>query len=80
MGPKGQPNEVPWDKKFIPPKTASYVILYPPMVREIFPKKLKSGNPEALGSGGPYKAEIWFPGTFMICLDTTKKLSQKPYI
>ena len=50
------------------------------MVREIFPKKLKSGNPEALGSGGPYKAEIWFQGTFMICLDTTKKLSEKPYI
>ena len=80
MGPKGHPKEVPWGKKFIPPKTTSYVVLYPPMVREIFPKKLKSGNPEALGSGGPYKAEIWFPGTFMICLDTTKKLSEKPYI
>ena len=50
------------------------------MVREIFPKKLKSGNPEALGSGGPYKAEIWFPGAFMIYLDATKKLSEKPYI
>ena len=50
------------------------------MVREIFPKKLKTGNPEALGSGGPYKAEIWFPGAFMIYLDTTKKLSEKPYI
>ena len=50
------------------------------MVREVFPKKLKTGNPEALGSGGPYKAEIWFPGAFMIYLDATKKLSEKPYI
>ena len=80
MGPKGHPIEVPWDQKFRPPKTTLYVILFPPMVREIFPKKLKSGNPEALGSGGPYKAGIWFPGAFMIYLDTTKKLSEKPYI
>ena len=80
MGPKGHPKEVPWDQKFIPPKTTLYAILYPPMIREIFPKKLKTGNPEALGYGSLYKAEIWFPGAFMIYLDTTKKLSKKPYI
>ena len=80
MGPKGHPKEVPWDQKVIPPKTTLYAILYLPMVREIFPKKLKTGNPEALGSQGPYKAGIWFPGAFMIYLDTTKKLSEKPYI
>ena len=44
MGPKGHPIEVPWDQKFRPPKTTLYVILFPPMVREIFPKKLL--NPE----------------------------------
>ena len=80
MGPKGHPKEVPWDQKVIPPKTTLYAVLQPPMVREVFSKKLKTGNPEALGSGGPYKAGIWFPGAFMIYLDTTKKLSEKPYI
>ena len=80
MGPKGHPKEVPWDQKVIPPKTPLYALLQSPMVREVFPKKLKTGNPEALGSGGPYKAEIWFPGAFMIYLDATKKLSEKPYI
>ena len=80
MGPKGHPKEVPWDQKVIPPKTTLYAVIHPPIVREVFPKKLKTGNPEALGSGGPYKARIWFPGAFMIYLDTTKKLSEKPYI
>ena len=80
MGPKGHPKEVPWDQKFIPPKTTLYEVSQPPMVREAFSKRLKTGNPEALGSGSLYKAEIWFPGAFMIYLDTTKKLSEKPYI
>ena len=62
MGPKGHPKVVPWDQKIIPPKTTSYVILYPPMVREILPKKLKSGNPEALGSGSLSHLKIWLPG------------------
>ena len=80
MGPKGHPKVVPWDQKVIPPKTTLYAVIHPPIVREVFPKKLKSGNPEALGSGSLHKAEIWFPGVFMTYLYTTKKLSEKPYI
>ena len=51
MGPKGHPKVVPCDQKIIPPKTTLYLVLDPLMVREVFPKKLKTGNPEALGSG-----------------------------
>ena len=50
------------------------------MVREVFSKKLKTGIPGALGSESFYKVEIWFPGTFMTFLDTTKKLSNKQYL
>ena len=62
MGPKGHPKEVPWDQKVIPPKTPLYALLQSPMVREVFPKKLKTGNPEALGSGSLSHIKIWLPG------------------
>ena len=76
MGPKGHPKDVPWDQKVIPPKTTLYAVLHPPMVREVFSKKLKSGNPEALGSGSLSHLKIWFPGVLMGYLGTTKKLSK----
>ena len=65
MGPKGHPKVVPWDQKVITPKTTLYLVLDPPMVREVFSKKLKSGNPEALGSGSLSHPKIWFPGVLM---------------
>ena len=49
MGPKGHPKEVPWDQKVIPPKTTLYLLLDPPMVREVFPKKAK--NRKSGGAG-----------------------------
>ena len=52
MGPKGHPKVVPWDQKVIPPKTTLYVIQYPHMVREVIPKKLKSGFPVLLKTAG----------------------------
>ena len=80
MGPKGHPKEVPWDQKVIPPKTPLYALLKSPMVREVFPKKLKTGNPEALGYGSLSNPKIWFPGVLMAYLGTTKKLSEISYI
>ena len=62
MGPKGHPKEVPWDQKFIPSKTTLYAVSKPPMVREVFSKKQKTGNPEALGSGSLSHLKIWLPG------------------
>ena len=47
MGPKGHPKEVPWDQKVIP-----RMQYYNPLWSGKFSqKKLKIGNPKALGSG-----------------------------
>ena len=58
MGPKGHPKVVPWDQKVIPPKTTIYLVLDPPMVREVFPKKLKTGFPFLLKTAGFLKCFI----------------------
>ena len=52
MGPKGHPKVVPWDQKVITPKTTLYLVLDPPMVREVFLKKLKTGFPFLLKTAG----------------------------
>ena len=52
MGPKGHPKEVPWDQKVIQPKTPLYALLQSSMVREVFPKKLKTGFPFLLKTAG----------------------------
>ena len=52
MAPRGGPKVVLWDQKVIPSKTSLHLVLDPPMVREVFPKKLKTGFPFLLKTAG----------------------------